>query len=146
MHDYRRPHLLMFHHFHNDIHPVGQGSINAETFKLILNSVGKKYNLLSADIFYNRYISGKLNDYDVCITFDDNLRCQFDIALPVLKEFNLKAFCFIYTSLYTGSFEKLEIYRYFRSTRFNGFEDFYKAFFNELQFSKYHFDVMKKLA
>ncbi len=145
MYDYKIPHGLMFHHFHNDIHPVGQGSINSETFKLIINSVGKKYNLLSADDFYNRFISGKLNDSDVCITFDDNLRCQFDVALPVLKEFNLKAFWFIYTSPYNGSFEKLELYRYFRSTSFNRFEDFYYSFFNEIKFSKYHDDVIKKL-
>ena len=114
MYDYKRPHGLMFHYFHNDIHPVGQGSINAETFKLIINSVGKRYNVLSADDFYHRFTSGKLKDYDVCITFDDNLRCQFDIALPVLKEFNLKAFWFIYTSPLNGTFEKLELYRYYQ--------------------------------
>ena len=33
-----------------------------------------------------------LEDTDVCITFDDNLKCQYEIALPVLDKYSLKAF------------------------------------------------------
>ncbi|MBN1183238.1 MAG: polysaccharide deacetylase family protein [Bacteroidales bacterium] len=145
MYDYNRPHGIMYHYFHNDSHPIGQGSIDSETFRLEIKSVGKKCNLLSADDFYDRFISGKLRDYDVCITFDENLRCQIDIALPVLKEFKLKAFWFINTSPFDGTFEELNLYRYFRSTRFKDFNDFYYSFLNEVQSSEYYEDIKSRV-
>ena len=141
-----RFHGLMFHHFHDKIHPKGQGSISSKTFEDIIEFYSKKWNIISADIFYERFKKQTLGDRDVCITFDDNLKCQYDIALPILDKFSLKAFWFIYTSPLEGVFEKLEIYRYFRSKYFKSFEEFFEVFFqflkNKSEFN-YVFDSLK---
>lgn len=130
----------MFHHFHNNSHPKGQGSISAETFENILEYYSKKYNIISAEIFFKRFINKKLEQNDVCITFDDNLKCQYDIALPILEKKAIKAFWFIYTSPLEGVYEKLEIYRYFRSKFFKSFDEFYDFFFNFLKSKpEYHY-------
>ena len=126
-------HGLMFHHFHNNFHPKGQGSISSETFENILEYYSNKYNIISSDVFYKRFQKNKLDETDVCITFDDNLKCQYDIALPILEKYSLKAFWFIYTSPLEGVFEKLEIYRYFRSKFFKSFDEFYELFFSFLK-------------
>lgn len=124
-----RPHGIMFHHFHDDkIHPKVQGSISSQEFRKMILYLQKNYNLLSAIEWYEKSKSQKLEQKDVCITFDDNLLCQFDIALPVLEEFEIKAFWFIYSSPLIGNKENLEIYRYFRSTQFSTINEFYNSF------------------
>ncbi len=55
MYDHKKLQGLIFHHFHNEIDLIGQGSIDSKTFESIINSVGEKYNLLSANNFYNRF-------------------------------------------------------------------------------------------
>ena len=122
------PHGLIFHHFHNGEHPPGQGSITASFFREILEYVGIE-TLVSAEDWMGRALTGSLSDTDICITFDDNLRCQYDIALPVLRDLGLTAFWFVYTSPLEGIVEKLELYRYFRSIQFHTPEDFYAAFY-----------------
>ena len=41
----------MFHHFHNDFHPKGQGSISSETFENILKFYSKTI-ILYQQIFF----------------------------------------------------------------------------------------------
>ena len=86
-----------------------------------------------------------LEDTDVCITFDDNLKCQYDIALPILDKYSLKAFWFIYTSPLDGVYEKIELYRYFRSKFFKTFEEFYDSFFQLLKNKSEFFYVFELL-
>lgn len=82
----------------------------------------------------------------MCITFDDGLKCQYDIALPVLKKHNLTAFWFIYTLPVSNNKPvKLELYRHFRSTKFKNIDDFYSAFREHLLSSKYRKLVQKNL-
>ena len=92
-------HGIMFHHFHDDkLHSRGQGSISKDDFYKLINFIGKK-NILSADIFLKklRKISSQENS---CLTFDDAIKCQIDIALPVLEDLKIKSFFFVYTSLF----------------------------------------------
>jgi peptidoglycan/xylan/chitin deacetylase (PgdA/CDA1 family) len=65
----------------------------------------------------------------LCLTFDDNLRCQFDVALPVLRRQGITAFWFVYTSVLQGNLERLELYRLFRTLHYPAVERFYDAFF-----------------
>lgn len=135
-----KPHALMFHHFHSVKHIRGQGSIDGTEFRNIIEYYSKTHNVISADIYLERFYSQTLKENDVCITFDDNLRCQYDIALPLLNSLKLKAFWFIYSLPLKGRFDKLETYRNFRSSKFNSFHEFYDAFFTELQVhEKYKF-------
>jgi len=121
---------LMFHHFHGHSGaPQGQGSISAQELAKLIEYVGRN-RILSAEEWVLRAEDGSLNDTDICLTFDDALRCQYDIAVPVLRDLGLTAFWFIYSSVFEGKIEPLEVHRYFRTTQFPAIEDFYKQFFH----------------
>ena len=53
-------HSIMFHHFHNDVHPIGQGSISGHQFKQVIDWLDEKYNLLSADEYQNRFLQKQM--------------------------------------------------------------------------------------
>ena len=125
-------HGIMFHHFHDDIrHKKSQGSISAKEFEKIIKFVGLK-NILEPKIFIDLLRKKKIQKNHVCITFDDNLKSQYDIAIPVLKKYNLKAFFFIYSSSLTKNPDLLEIYRYFRTNFYKTISNFYKDFNSEI--------------
>ena len=125
-------HGAMFHHFHGGGHPVGQGSISAEDLARLLEFIGVD-RILPAQEWFERAVSNCLGPDDICLTFDDNLMCQFEVALPVLRHFGLTAFWFVYTSVIEGTIETLEVYRQFRTTQFDSVEAFYEAFFRTIE-------------
>lgn len=129
-------HGVMFHHFHSAHHPAGQGSIGGEQLIQVIESIGPA-RILCAREFHWRAEHGTLRDADVCLTFDDNLRCQYEVALPVLEQFGLTAFWFVYTSVLQRNVEPLEIYRHFRMTQFSSVDSFYDAFFDALESSEH---------
>ena len=137
---------IMFHHFHGQSHSKSQGSISGRQFNLILKFLKTKYNLLSADKFYKKILDKTIKKKDVCITFDDCLKCQYDIAMPVLKKNKLSAFFFIYSSVFDKVPNYLEIFRDFRHSNFKNIEIFYKEFFVLLRakFKKKKLDLDKK--
>ncbi|MBF0184236.1 MAG: polysaccharide deacetylase family protein [Magnetococcales bacterium] len=120
---------IMFHHFHNDFHPVGQGSLAAAQLEEMLENLQQKQTILPADEWLQRVIEGTLQADHRCLTFDDALLCQYEVALPVLQRRGLTAFWFVYSSVFFGNREWLEIYRHFRSVAFASVDHFYQAFF-----------------
>jgi hypothetical protein len=130
----------MFHHFHGGVHPKGQGAIDVATIARILDFYGDR--VLSAQEWADRAMAGRLDNGDVCLTFDDALLCQFEIALPVLKERGLTAFWFVYSSVFQGGMEPLEIFRYFRTVYFADFGEFFHTFMAECEAS--HGDELRK--
>lgn len=136
---------IMFHHFHDQKHPQGQGSISAAQFEKMILTLGRE-NILNADEWIAKSSTNSIKDNQYCITFDDNLLCQYDVALPVLNKYNIKAFWFVYTSIYEGHAEKLEVYRHFRSTQFASIEEFYKKFFAFLDKSEFKDEVAQALS
>lgn len=142
-------HGIMFHHFHDGkVHKAGQGSISTDDFIQIIKFIGRD-NILDPEIFYDLLINKKLKPNQYCMTFDDGIKCQFDIALPILEDFHIKAYFFIYTSIFTGEPDLLEVYRYFRINYFNSIQDFYDCFFsffkNDFEsFFKIHNDEIQK--
>jgi len=131
--DYPRSyaHGVMFHHFYGHTHVKGQGAISQDEFDRILNFVGVG-RILSPKAWLEKLAQDRLKNDDVCLTFDDSLRCQFDLALPVLETYNIKAFWFVSSSVFEGHLGKTEIYRTFRSKYFNDVEDFYDLFFKKI--------------
>ena len=122
----------MFHHFHDDgIHTKGQGSIDKDGFYEMINFIGRN-NILDADVFFEKFKNNNLKDNEVCLTFDDAIKCQIDIALPVLEELKIKSFFFVYTSVFEEKPNNLEIFRYFRINYFNSVEEFYGNFYKVL--------------
>ena len=54
----------------------------------------------------------------MCFTFDDCNPSQYDVAVPVLEKYKIKAFFFFITSPYDGHFDKTELFRFFRFLQF----------------------------
>jgi peptidoglycan/xylan/chitin deacetylase (PgdA/CDA1 family) len=120
-------HGVMLHHFCGGAHPKGQGAIDAEQFADLITALGRD-RILPAEEWTMRTVAGTLRDGDLCITFDDALRCQYDIALPVLRHFGITAFWFVYSAVFEGAVEPLEVFRFFRTEAFPVIDDFYRAF------------------
>ena len=53
-------------------------------YKLI-NFIGRK-NILDDDVFFDKFKQNKLKENEVCLTFDDAIKSQIDVALPVLED------------------------------------------------------------
>ena len=120
---------IMFHHFHDEKHLPAQGSLNSSDFSQMLDWLSGRHNLIGAREYLEKFESAKLSENDICLSFDDALLCQYDIAIPVLEERSIEAFFFVYSSVFTGNPDNLEIFRYFRTNNFSGIEDFYNQFF-----------------
>ena len=126
----------MFHHFHGRRHQIVQGSISQNDLEDILNFVGID-RFLTPIQWLDKLDSNRLGPQDLCLTFDDGLLCQFDIALPLLEKYRLNAFWFIYSGVFSHNSEEqlkvgnLEIYRAFRCNYFSDINDFYTDFFRQ---------------
>ena len=129
MYYFKQNHGVMFHHFHETGHlPEGQGSITAKEFEHIIKYIGVE-NIINPEEWIYKQSRNLLGKNSICLTFDDALKCQYDIAIPILNKYSIKAFWFIYSSVFSGELEKFEIYRKFRSKYFSGFDEFYENFF-----------------
>ncbi|MDQ7248813.1 polysaccharide deacetylase family protein [Dongia sedimenti] len=121
------PHGIMLHHFWDDRHPKGQGAISGDAFARMIEWLDPA-RILPAREWLERAQAGALQDDQLCLTFDDALRCQYDVAVPVLRKYGLTAFWFVYSSVFEGGVEPLEVFRYFRTAAFPDIESFYAAF------------------
>ncbi len=131
------PHGLMFHHFHDDAkHAPIQGSFSESELEHVLCQYDPS-RILSPEEWVERSRLGTLQEEHLCLTFDDALLSQFDIAVPVLEKLGLRAFFSIYSSPLVGITEKLELFRYIRNTQFGSMKDFYDTFFRVMKESDY---------
>ena len=72
----------------------------------------ERYCLINADEYQYGVKNECLDAMDMCLSFDDALLCQYEIAAPIMKRRNLNAFFFIYSSPFSGKPDYLEIYRH----------------------------------
>ncbi len=121
-------HGVMFHHFHDrDKFIQSQGSISSDQFVKIIKYIGRK-NIINADEFSNNFLNKKNIEKKVCFTFDDALKCQEKIALPILEDYKIKAFFFIYSGIFEYDSHNIEIVRHFRHLFYKNINEFYKEF------------------
>jgi len=119
----------MFHHCHGGSHaPDGQGSLSAEECDRVIRAVGVQ-RFLTPREWLERVQAGTLDPDHRCITFDDGLRSQFDVCLPVLEDHGLLAFWFVYSAPMAGQFPPLDLFRRFRLQCFSHVEEYYREFF-----------------
>ena len=139
-------HGIMFHHFHDNLkHIKTPGSITKDDFYKMIKFIGRE-NILDANDFLYRFKEKKLSSKNVCLTFDDGGRSQYDIALPVLNDLNIKCFFFMHTSIFTENPDLLLVYTYFRTYYFKNSDEFYKLFFLHIdQDLNYFFSSQKKM-
>ncbi len=134
---------IMFHHFHDDRHPAGDGSLSADELAALIEHLGPG-RILPAAQWLERAANGELGD-DLCLTFDDTLRWQYDVALPVLADFGLTAFWFVTGQVLAGEISRLEVYRTFRILCYDTTTDFYQDFYRLLACSPYAEEVARAL-
>lgn len=126
------PHGLVFHRFYlSGSHPLGQGSITEIEFEKILLHVGIE-RILTPSEWLLKVKERRLEKKDLCITFDDGLQSQVNVALPVLKRYKLKAFWFVFSSVFEGHVDKNEVYNYFATSEFENFDLFVDNFLSRL--------------
>ncbi len=126
-------HGIMFHHFHDGKqHVKSQGSITKEDLVKIIKFIGRK-NILDAEIFREKLLNNNLKENQVCFTFDDGIKSQIDIALPILEEYKIKSYFFVFTNIFEGVRNNLELFRYFRNNLFENINEFYDLFFREFE-------------
>lgn len=118
------PHGLMFHHVHGGLHPQVQGSLSQDDLRRIIKAHPR---LIPAREFLAKHEVGALERDECVLTFDDGLRCQYDLAKPVVEEFGLTAFWFVPTAPLIGVVSRLEVYRWLRTVAFGSVEMFYRA-------------------
>tara|TARA_Y100000591_G_C21675100_1_gene615010 strand:+ start:4 stop:912 length:909 start_codon:yes stop_codon:yes gene_type:complete len=128
---------IMFHHFHGKKHAKSQGSINNIQLTKMIRFLKKNYNLLSAEKFLSKSIKKELRNNDICLTFDDGLKCQYDVAFPVLKKEKIQAFFFIYSSTFDKKFNLMEIFRNFSNSYFKNIDNFYQFFFSTFKITNF---------
>lgn len=136
---------LMLHHLHGGAHPQGQGTISADDLADIIEYLGPR-NLLDPHDWIDRSLAGRLEPHHRCITLDDALRSQNEIAKPVFDAYGIKAFFFVYSLIFEGKVERTELFRHYRTVRFQNVEEFYAAFFGLLDASEYAGTVRDKIA
>lgn len=126
---------IMFHHFHHDGSCFSiKGSFSADKFESLIQNIGRN-NILDFDKWIEKYESNTLNDNETCFTFDDGLKCQYDIVLPILKKYQIKACWSIISSTLTSGNLAIESLKYILNRYFYGkeyvFYDLFKTFFNK---------------
>ena len=122
-------HAVMFHHFHNAQHPPSQGSLSSSDFVQMIDWLNKQFSILNASDYKKKFENSTLKETDICFSFDDALKCQFDIAYPVLERLGIESFFFVYSSVFSDDPDFLEIYRYFRTVCYENIDEFYLDFF-----------------
>jgi peptidoglycan/xylan/chitin deacetylase (PgdA/CDA1 family) len=133
---YGWPHGLMFHRFRRHGAPSpGQGAISEIQFETILRAIGLE-RILTPREWLARVKTGTLTDRDLCITFDDGLACQYEVALPVLRRLGLKSFWFVFSAVLTGGTDRNEIASYLASAVFPSFEEFAARFEQHASFAR----------
>lgn len=121
---------LMLHHFYGDGNPYIQGALTSEEFEGILTGMSR-LRILSPEEWVYRTRAGTLEATDTCLTFDDALLSQIEIALPVLDRHGLKAFFFVYSSIFNGTVEMFEVYRFYRNIFFGSVTTFFESFYEQ---------------
>ena len=92
----KQSYSVMFHHFHDEIHQATQGSLDGSEFRSMIEWLNNNYSLIGASEYKEKFEKNILQANEICLSFDDALKCQYDIAIPILKDYGLDAFFFIY--------------------------------------------------
>jgi hypothetical protein len=107
---------LLFHYSHGGEHELSQGSMDATELAWLIDSFGRE-RFVDARDFLEQARNDRLAADQLCITLDDGLASQRDVALPVLDAMGLTAFWFVNSSMYRDRPPTLELYRASRSGR-----------------------------
>ena len=87
-----------------------RGTLTPRNLTKIINLIGRK-RILDAEEWIEKLDKGELSNKHVCLTFDDGLKSQIKIALPILEKYKIKAFWFVHCKTSPNNFfDKNEIF------------------------------------
>ena len=124
------PHGIMFHRFHK--HDQIGGSITANNLEDIINIIGID-RIISPSKWIQKCINDNLDNRDVCLTFDDCLKSQFNFALPILKKYNLKAFFFVHSITFENNYEYNELFYNLIYKKYTSFNIFFNDYLKKMK-------------
>jgi|MDSW01.2.fsa_nt_gb peptidoglycan/xylan/chitin deacetylase (PgdA/CDA1 family) len=118
----------MFHRFRdkNGLE-TGQGSFSGLELERFILKHGIDKFIKHEDIVSFRH-DREIKTRKICLTFDDGLSSQFQIAKPILDKYGIKGFWFIYTKIFDESMEATEILSYIIVRFYKSFQEFYPEF------------------
>jgi peptidoglycan/xylan/chitin deacetylase (PgdA/CDA1 family) len=90
--------VLSYHRILPQPDPLLDDEPTAETFRWQMRLLARYFNVLTLPEAMSKLAEGRLPPRAVCITFDDGYRSTHDLALPVLREFDLPATVFVSTA------------------------------------------------
>lgn len=124
-------HGIMFHHFHSDSHSLRPGSISADDFDNMLDFIESRFRIVEPGEFLGDLEHLLQSAGSVVLTFDDGLLSQMDVAVPILRKRRYKAVFSVYSSIFSGHPDPLEIFASFREEAFPDFLSFWSQFQRE---------------
>jgi peptidoglycan/xylan/chitin deacetylase (PgdA/CDA1 family) len=93
---------LIFHRVHAEPDPLFPNEMHAASFRERLGWIDAWFNVLPLDDAIAALDRGTLPERALAITFDDGYADNFDIALPILREYGMSATFFIATGFLDG--------------------------------------------
>jgi len=99
----------------------------------MIDWLNNNYSILNASQYKERFEKHALKETDICLSFDDALKCQYDIAVPIMERLGIEAFFFVYSSAFSNDPAPMEIFRYFRTTTYVAIDEFYEDFFKVVE-------------
>jgi peptidoglycan/xylan/chitin deacetylase (PgdA/CDA1 family) len=90
--------VLNYHRILAQPDPLFDDEPTVETFRWQMKLLARCFNVLALPEAMTLLAVGRLPRRAVCITFDDGYRSTHDLALPVLREFDLPATVFVSTA------------------------------------------------
>ena len=94
--------VFIFHRVLARPDPLLAGEPDANTFNWMIRFISQSFNVLPFGSAVKHLKFGDLPAASACITFDDGYRDNFDIALPILQRYGVKATFFIATDFLEG--------------------------------------------
>lgn len=93
--------IVNYHRILGTLDPLLESEPDINTFRWQMGLLADCFNVMPLHEAVVRLASERMPPRAVCITFDDGYRSTHDLALPVLKEFDLPATVFVTTG-YVG--------------------------------------------
>ncbi len=94
--------ILMYHRVLKEPDPLRPGDCTITDFEKQMQVLAAYFNVLSLHAAAERLAEKKLPPRTVCITFDDGYRDNWEIALPILRKYGLRATIFIASGYLNG--------------------------------------------
>ena len=122
---------IMFHHFHRSNKKIiFKGSFSEKDFENLIYNIGPEKIVSPKEFFKN--VKDSRDEKKYCITFDDGLKSQFEVALPILNKFKIKAFWFVYTSVFEEYTFDNEVIKYLINKHYPNFKKFVEVLKSKL--------------